>query len=228
MKRLKKHIRKYDEHGVVQYNMLLIFALIISISTSIAFIAANFLFYFEVQDPNANIRTYGDAFWTVWMAMSTIGFGDHYPVTEGGRYTIGCMFVVGASLIGLNIGIVNGWISSKFDKSIQNRVLKSQNDALLQKLDRLETFLGVNQEVLFDKDAHGVDTFIDQYYDSNDSADRIVTLGQDDSGRYVVAINQQMRDTQKTSMKWHTFILESDALKFYKDTSELFHTEIFS
>ncbi|WOL25068.1 putative potassium channel protein [Vibrio phage PG216] len=227
MKRFKKHIKKYDEHGVVQYNMLMIFALIVTISMSIALVASNILFAFELSASDANIKTPGDAFWTVWMAMSTIGFGDHYPVTTGGRFVIGSMFVVGASLIGLNIGIANAWITSKFDKSIQNRVLKSQNDALLQKLDRLETHLGIGQEVLFSKDAHGIDTMIDQYFDSNDKAERFVTLGQDDSGRYVVAINQQIIETQKTSLKWHTFIKEDDATKFYKDTSELFHTELF-
>ncbi|QBX06325.1 potassium voltage-gated channel subfamily A member 1 protein [Vibrio phage vB_ValM_R10Z] len=226
MKRFKKHIRKYDEHGVAQYNMLMIFGLMIVIALSIALTAANILFSFEIQNPDANITTPGDSFWTVWMAMSTIGFGDKYPVTTGGRYVIGCMFVVGTSLLGLTIGIINSWVVSKFDKSIQNRVLKSQNDALLHKLDRLETHLGIDQEVRFDKDAHGIDTIIDQYFDSNDKADRFVTLGQDDSGRYVVAINQLIVETQHTSMKWHTFINEKDAVKFFEETSELFHTEL--
>ncbi len=57
MKRLKKHIKSYDEHGVVQYNMLLIFSLIIAVSMSIALVASNILFAFEVNDVTANIKT---------------------------------------------------------------------------------------------------------------------------------------------------------------------------
>lgn len=49
MKRFKKHIRKYDEHGVAQYNMLMIFGLMIVIALSIALTAANILFSFEYK-----------------------------------------------------------------------------------------------------------------------------------------------------------------------------------
>lgn len=133
--------------------------------------------------------------------MSTIGFGDHYPVTTGGRIVIGSMFVVGASLIGMNIGIANAWMYSKFDKSIQNRVLKTQGDASFQKLDRIEKFLGIDQTVVFSEEAHGIDQQIEQKMDTNGDMECIITFGKDDSGRYVVAINERNVETDVAALR---------------------------
>jgi hypothetical protein len=43
------------------------------------------IFQIESRDPNGNIQSGEDAIWWALVTMSTVGFGDHYPVTEGGR-----------------------------------------------------------------------------------------------------------------------------------------------
>ena len=55
---------------------------------------------FESADPNANIKTGGDAMWWSFVTITTVGYGDRYPVTGLGRATgVGVMFV-GIGVIG--------------------------------------------------------------------------------------------------------------------------------
>lgn len=55
---------------------------------------------FESQDPDASIQTGGDALWWAIVTLTTVGYGDFYPVTMGGRFVgVGVMFA-GIGLIG--------------------------------------------------------------------------------------------------------------------------------
>ncbi|AUR85893.1 TMhelix containing protein [Vibrio phage 1.081.O._10N.286.52.C2] len=210
--------KSYDSFGVVEYNIGMIFAGLMALSFTIALTAASLLYRFESGADGSNINSAGDALWTIWMSMSTIGFGDHYPVTVGGRVIVGSMFAVGATLIGLNIGIASAWVTSKFDKSVQNRVLKLQSDTLIQKIDRLETFLNVDQTVYFGPDAHGIDETLKQKQFDVSQGKAIVTLGRDDGGRFIVATNTQT-DSGRNKLKWISYLKFDDALDFYNDVA---------
>lgn len=66
----------------------------------------------ERSSPEASIRTFGDALWYSLVTMSTVGYGDLYPVTPLGRF-LGTLFILlslglFAFLMGLLIRIVTG------------------------------------------------------------------------------------------------------------------------
>ena len=95
-------------------------------------IAAYFLLMLEMPVEHANIKTYGDAFWVLQMSASTIGFGDFYPVTFGGRLIITLIgFLIGGSLMVGAGGVIFGWVTGRFNQSIKNRELRQQNATII-------------------------------------------------------------------------------------------------
>ena len=66
--------------------------------------------FFEQQDPAANIKTGGDAVWWAFVSITTVGYGDQYPVTEGGR---AMAFFVLATGVGL-FGVLSGYLANFF------------------------------------------------------------------------------------------------------------------
>ena len=50
--------------------------------------------------PDANIRTPGDALWWAFCTITTIGYGDHYPVTTAGRVVAVILVVSGLRVFG--------------------------------------------------------------------------------------------------------------------------------
>jgi voltage-gated potassium channel len=55
---------------------------------------------FESKSPDANITTGGDAFWYSMVTITTVGYGDRYPVTAGGRITAMFIMFMGVGIIG--------------------------------------------------------------------------------------------------------------------------------
>ncbi|MAW59622.1 MAG: ion transporter [Planctomycetes bacterium] len=60
---------------------------------------------FESQHPKATITTAGDALWWSVVTMSTVGYGDLYPVTTGGRVCAVMLMFVGIGVFGVIAGI---------------------------------------------------------------------------------------------------------------------------
>jgi len=64
----------------------------------------------ERSSPNANITTASDAIWWAYVTITTVGYGDQYPVTNAGR--IVGLFVMTAG-VGL-FGTLSGFLANKF------------------------------------------------------------------------------------------------------------------
>lgn len=70
----------------------------------------------EQNAPNANIKTYHDAVWWAFVTITTVGYGDFYPVTGWGQ-----SFAVILMFFGLGIiGVLSSYLSSTF-VSLQRR-----------------------------------------------------------------------------------------------------------
>lgn len=59
-----------------------------------------FVLYYESKSPDANITTGGDAVWWAFVTITTVGYGDRYPVTSGGRTTAVFVMFAGIGVIG--------------------------------------------------------------------------------------------------------------------------------
>lgn len=64
----------------------------------------------EMNSPAANIRTASDAIWWTYVTITTVGYGDQYPITLGGRFVGMIVMLVGVGLF----GVVTGFLANKF------------------------------------------------------------------------------------------------------------------
>jgi voltage-gated potassium channel len=64
----------------------------------------------ELKDPAANIVDAGDAIWWVMVTLTTVGYGDQYPVTSVGRLAGIFVMFSGVALI----GVLASYLSSFF------------------------------------------------------------------------------------------------------------------
>jgi voltage-gated potassium channel len=63
-------------------------------------VASVLVLQFESKSPDANITTGGDALWYSIVTITTVGYGDFYPVTSGGRITAFFIMFMGVGIIG--------------------------------------------------------------------------------------------------------------------------------
>lgn len=64
----------------------------------------------ERRAHGANITTFGDALWWAVSTISTVGYGDRYPVTTTGRLIAVGLMVAGIALLGVVTAAVAAWL----------------------------------------------------------------------------------------------------------------------
>jgi voltage-gated potassium channel len=69
----------------------------------------------EQDAPNANIATFGDALWWSATTVTTVGYGDHFPVTITGRLVAVALMLVGIACIGAITAGVAAWLVAQVD-----------------------------------------------------------------------------------------------------------------
>lgn len=86
------------------------------------------------------IRTVGDALWWAVETITTVGYGDMYPVTAAGRIVAAVVMAIGIALF----GVITAGIAAYFVESAGEEEQEEQEDRMervLAKLDALERSL---------------------------------------------------------------------------------------
>jgi voltage-gated potassium channel len=79
----------------------------------------------EMEREVGNIKRAEDAMWWSLTTIATVGYGDYYPVTTGGRLVATGLMFVGVSVFGTLSGLVAGWFASPAGKR-EVRVVEDQ------------------------------------------------------------------------------------------------------
>jgi voltage-gated potassium channel len=64
----------------------------------------------ERSSRDANISDFGDAIWWAVSTMTTVGYGDHYPVTPVGRLVAFGLMIGGIALLGTVTATLASWL----------------------------------------------------------------------------------------------------------------------
>jgi voltage-gated potassium channel len=72
----------------------------------VAIIGSSFaVLYFESRNPEANLTNAADVLWWSIVTMSTVGYGDFYPITVGGRFMAVLLMFCGIGLFAMLAGV---------------------------------------------------------------------------------------------------------------------------
>jgi voltage-gated potassium channel len=97
VKHLVGHIFKSKAKGTLTAVMIIAFLMIIF--SSIAILQVE-------KDPESNIKTAEDAIWWAYATITTVGYGDKFPVTTEGRIIAGLLMTTGLGLCGTFAGFI--------------------------------------------------------------------------------------------------------------------------
>jgi voltage-gated potassium channel len=104
---------------------------------------------FEENAPGANITTAGDALWWGYVTATTVGYGDYYPVTTGGRLAGLIMLTVGVALFATFSGfLANAFLSPRKPKTAEGSPEIAELRDLLDRQEQTTAQLRAKLELL--------------------------------------------------------------------------------
>ncbi len=115
------------------------FASVAMISFVLVVFGAIAILNFETS-PESNIQTASDALWWAFVTITTVGYGDYYPVTLIGRIIATALLVAGVAMFGTFTAFVASFFvqSSGGDAAKNEDLVLSELRAIKERLDKLE------------------------------------------------------------------------------------------
>ena len=132
-----------DMSREIWFEMMVIFILSIQ-----CILIAGVLFYALENGHNPHVTNIFDGIWWSVVTLTTIGYGDVYPITFGGRILGMILAMVGIGLVALPTGILtSGFIRAlRSEKKISQLVdsmeeEEKEQDALIERVEEIETVI---------------------------------------------------------------------------------------
>ena len=95
----------------------------------------------EQHAPGANITSASDAVWYVIVTISTVGYGDRYPVTNQGRFFGALIIIIGVGIF----GTFTGYLANVFLSPKKAAEAKSPDGDVRTKLNQLQALMAEQQ-----------------------------------------------------------------------------------
>ena len=112
----------------------------------------------EHHDPRANITNLGDAFWWAVVTITTIGYGDYYPVTTFGR-------LIAVVVMFSGIGIVVALVSMLSQRRL-HRVESKLESRLKSKTEDRATLYGDERKTAIIQKINGIEKLTEEDFDT--------------------------------------------------------------
>lgn len=107
-KKIISHIFRNKAQGT--FTMVSIIAIMLIIFSSIAILQVE-------KEPTSNIKTAEDAIWWSYVTITTVGYGDKFPVTTEGRIIAVILMTGGVGLFGTFTAYASSWFMIESKKN---------------------------------------------------------------------------------------------------------------
>ncbi|HXV91784.1 MAG TPA: ion channel [Pseudonocardia sp.] len=109
----------------------------------VTFVASLAVLEAERDAPDSSITTFGDAVWWTLTTITTVGYGDRYPITAEGRVIAATLMIAGIGLLGIVTASLASWFVQKLRQAGQQVVdeVTEEVDEISDELDRSEAQL---------------------------------------------------------------------------------------
>lgn len=101
----------------------------------------------EENAPGSNITAFWDALWWALTTITTVGYGDHYPVTATGRIVAAALMLSGIAVLGVVTAAVASWLVEHVSAETASAI-EAEEEPLRQEIRELTAQLVVLSERL--------------------------------------------------------------------------------
>lgn len=99
-------IKNNKANSLYGFIVFVVFTLLVLCTTAVLY----------VEQYQGNIKTAEDALWWSFITITTVGYGDHYPVTNVGRLISVVLIIAGIASFGAGISYINDKIQALKNK----------------------------------------------------------------------------------------------------------------
>jgi voltage-gated potassium channel len=117
-------------------------------AVGLLFLGAWVVMLFESRVAGSNIHSYKDALWWGVVTVTTVGYGDRFPISDGGRAVAVILMMVGIGLIGVLTATVASFFVQEHTDANKDQLQAAHADLgsrltdIDDRLGRLEAVLG--------------------------------------------------------------------------------------
>ncbi len=115
---LAKYIFRKKAHGA--FTTASIFAILILIFSSITILQVE-------TTENGNIKSAEDALWWAFTTITTVGYGDKFPVTTEGRIIGVVLMTTGVGLFGVFTGFIASWFVEEHQNKTEENLIDNKS-----------------------------------------------------------------------------------------------------
>lgn len=90
--------------------------LFIFITLILIYFAAVGIYYFENEAQPENFTSIFDSLWWAIITLTTVGYGDVYPITVGGKVFTFFILMIGLGIVAIPTGIISSALTTSVDK----------------------------------------------------------------------------------------------------------------
>lgn len=98
----------------------------------------------ERDAPGTTITNLGTGFWWAITTMTTVGYGDTYPVTTTGRFIAAVLMIGGVAVLGVLTATLSSWLVERVtdEDDAEHNQTQAQLEAMSLQLQNLSKLLG--------------------------------------------------------------------------------------